>query len=291
VAFEGEQPFGYEQVETVLPEQDSPPEEYFPPREFWLKNPYIEKAKTPVDQYGLIIVPDLIREVKDYVDEAYLWPRRIRIHHIYYDEAWYPNDHSPEAVVNPAAFRNLAAHKARLPLAFERLIHEATIPAAVPDLEVMSYRVDAMKVATDLFESVRRVINWERMARRRAAEVKRHPEVLENRPDPENYEQTVNRAIIEEVLDHHFRGALQQLGHAVRIPPDLAFFEIDQLRAALAQMERSERIPPELRVIDPSQPREALAAQLGKLVAPKKLMLGEEFPTHKFQGSRVNKAA
>jgi hypothetical protein len=221
----------------------NPEFESLPPLDARLIDPRHDKIETPVDERGLIDVPELIRSVQETIDPDYYWPDSLSIHHFYWPEADYPFDKTVHTRSNPAVFRNLALHKGLLPRAFENWLHIVTLPPPIPSPEVMQYRVEAWEVAKSLFGSVQKAVQWERMARRRALYVQQNPDVLQ---EDFNGVDIIGEEIIQEVLDRHFRGAQHQV-------------------------ERLERIPPEFRLFNPSQSRQVLATQLGQLVVPRQL--------------------
>jgi hypothetical protein len=152
-----------------------------PPREFWLIDPAKEKIDTPVDDFGLIDIPKLITVAKGFVDRAFQWSRKPpnrRVHHFYFPDSSYIRDTSPEATVNPAGFRNLPPNKGDMDLMFERWIHEITIPAAVPDNEVMAWCVESWSVSRDLFLLTRKEVRTGRSQKKRAELVAKNPGIL-----------------------------------------------------------------------------------------------------------------
>ncbi len=130
---------------------------YLPPRELWRFNPdEDERLPTPVDERGLVDVEKLINLVKTTVDPAFTWkpseePNR---HHLYWRQGYYPVE--PENSVNPREFRNLAVNKILIPRIFHNWLHVVTDEPPVPSVEVMHYRIEAQRVALELFKSARK---------------------------------------------------------------------------------------------------------------------------------------
>lgn len=129
---------------------------YYPPRDAWLIAPCnrLEKLPTPIDERGLVLIPDLIAAVDELVDPSFTWPLTNPppdIHHAYWEAAWYPKV-SRASIINPRYFRELPVHKVRVPRMFHNWLHLVTIPPKRPSIEVMAYRVEAFRVARQLFE-------------------------------------------------------------------------------------------------------------------------------------------
>ncbi|MEO6761072.1 MAG: hypothetical protein ABI220_01685 [Candidatus Saccharimonadales bacterium] len=213
-----------------------------PPKDYWLIDPDKEKLETPVDDRGLIDVSGLIRVVKDSIDPAYKWPTHLSVHHLYWEDEWYSSafigDHGQK-------FRELPIHKALLPRVFENWLHRVTSAPDIPDPDVMHMRIESWQAAKLLFESVRKVVVWERRARRRESLIYRHPEIL---PYEFHGEDMIGKEILGGILTKNF-GSLEPA------------------------IERHRRIPKEFQLLDTSGPPIQLAAALGKLVAPKALDL------------------
>lgn len=221
---------------------DVPGESGLPPEEVWLINPARDKLLTPVDERGLIIIPELIQAVKGTVDPSYKWPPHLSVHHLYWEGWWYESRFAGDSA---RKFRELSIHKALLPRIFENWLHKVTEPPDVPDPEVMEYRVKAWNVAESLFRSVRQAVRWERMARRRAALLERKHDVL---PDEFNGEDMIGREVIGAILDKHFKGMDREIA-------------------------RLEQIPREFRLVEPDGSHHNLAAQLGTIVMPRAMQL------------------
>jgi hypothetical protein len=143
-------------MERRLGDDDVPPL-YLPPRELWRFNPdEDERLPTPVDERGLVDVEKLINLVKITVDPAFTWrlDEEPNKHHLYWRKAFYPV--KEESLVSPHEFRNLAVNKVLIPRAFHNWLHRVTDEPPVPSEEVMHYRVEAQRVALELFKSARR---------------------------------------------------------------------------------------------------------------------------------------
>ncbi len=222
--------------------QESSGAVWLPPQQYQL--PPTELLPTPTDERGLILIPELLESVKSTVDPEYQWPlsrRNESTHHFYWPEAAYP--YYPDRF-SPGTFRNLSIHKAELPRAFENWLHIVTESPPLPSEEVMQYRVEAWQVATNLFKSVRRVIQWEKRARRRASYISENPQVLGDQPEVDEF----GEQYMAEIIDRHFVG-------------------VERHMSAL------EHIPPGFRLIEPADSPQELANRLGPLVVPRSLRL------------------
>ncbi len=222
---------------------DQPGESGLPPQEVWLiADPEKTKIDTPLDDRGLVAIPELIQVVKDTIDPGYTWPMHLSVHHLYWQGWWYQSGFAgPYA----NAFRELPINKALVPRVFENWLHKVTIPPPVPDPEVMRYRVESWAVAKNLFKSVRQAVVWEKRARRRDAFIRANPSVL---PEEFEGEDLIGRAVLEDTIRDNFRNIERNL--------ELLY-----------------EIPPEFRLIEPDATQEDLTKGLGKIVVPKALQL------------------
>lgn len=192
-----------------------------------------ERIPTPVDERGLVLLPELIEAVKSTVDPVYVWPQGRQhesTHHLYYEKGDYPREDGNE--FDPYAFRNLAIHKVELPRVFENWLHLVAEKPQRPSREVMAYRIESWRVAKELFRSASSVVLWEKHARRRQQYA---PEEAAATGDLYAIE------YMEEVIDRHLRGVDRH---------------IDALQ----------RIPPEFRLVEPANTPRDLARELGRFV-------------------------
>ena len=127
-----------------------------PPPEVWKHNPK-RTIETPVDSRGLVDFPGLISLIKSTVEPHYTWesPFNDR-HHLQWPRRFYP-DIDNENTPNPYEFRHLGIGLVRVPRYFHNWVHLITQPPPIPSQEVMAYRIDAQRVALNLFEQVREV--------------------------------------------------------------------------------------------------------------------------------------
>lgn len=218
---------------------------WLPPQEFRLLPPG-ERIETPVDDRGIVDVGKLIDAVKSTIEPGYEWRGPDSTHHFEwpafrfsYDDVWV----SDGKVYSAGRFRDLPIHKGELPREFENYTHEITHWPLVPSREVMQYRIEAWRVAASLFKSARRVVLWEKRAKKRASYVERNPEVL-------SYDEgdIFAAEYMEDIIDKHFRGVERH-------------------------MSELERVPPEFRLVEPADSPRELATQLGRFVGKRSLKL------------------
>lgn len=199
---------------------------------------------TPVNDLGLVDIPRLINTVKETVDPGYEWPTGLSVHHFYWPMHLYPHTTGDDHC-SPATFRQIPVHKGLVLRTFENWLHAITEPPAMPDQEVMDYRVEAWLVARDLFRTARTTIQWERRAKRRRELIATNPDII---PAGFNGADIIGEEIMHEVLEKHFRA-----------------FE--------KHLDRQNRIPEELRIVDISGSPDEIARSLGKVVAKPSLRL------------------
>ncbi len=222
---------------------------WLPPRQLQLRDPAKWEDMILPEEYtddrGLIVPSQLIEVVKGSVDPTYEWPDGLSIHHLYWPASWYSYEDTPDCRRSSGTFRQLPIHKALLPRVFENWLHAITVPPNVPEPDVIQFRIDAWNVAKDLFQTARETIAHEKLARRRRAYVATNPHVLKT--DFNGFDK-IGEEYIQEEYERNFRGW-------------------DQI------LERYEEIPEEFRLIEIDQPIDVIAKSLGKLVAPKSLVL------------------
>ncbi len=194
----------------------------FPPPDAQLINPAREKLITPVDDRGLVLVDQLIEEVKATIDPSFTWQtgkKDVNIHHYYWEKNRYPRIVEPNTL-NPNEFYNLPIHKGWVPIVFHNWLHKITEPPAVPSEEVMFFRTEGWNVASSLFRSVQRTIQIERRARR--AQLLSHDGSLVDEEDE------VALDAMQEELDNHFLNVDHCLAQSESIPPEfrLCYFQL-----------------------------------------------------------------
>lgn len=218
---------------------------WLPHPDYWEINPAKEKIPTPVDERGLIDVPQLIDAVKETVSPGYVWASKLSIHHLYWPEADYPYSRLGEGAVTARTFRNLPIHKALVPRIFENWLHKVTIPSEVPNREVMLHRVQSWNVAKDLFANARDAVITERLARRRRERIANNPDILKKEFNGVD-------VIGEEYIHSEFERCTRGIDF---------------------QLEKHDALPEVFKVIKTDASPAELAQQLGGIVMPKALQL------------------
>lgn len=215
-----------------------------PPPQFRLLDHRKDKIETPLDDMGLVAVPALIRAVKATISPRYTWAKPCDVHHFQWPGSNYPYYPGHDGV-NADTFRELPIHKGAVPRSFHNWLHAITIPPPAPDAEVMQYRIEAWNVASALFHEVRDVVRWERRMRRRAHLLHQKPDVL---PGGFAGVDLIGREVMADVLASNFKGMERHLA-------------------------RLDAIPEEHRLFEPTDSPSTLAFALGRLVAPRALLL------------------
>ncbi|HRN90102.1 MAG TPA: hypothetical protein PK265_03265 [Candidatus Saccharibacteria bacterium] len=134
---------------------DAQPVYHLPPPEVLLikRDPH-NLIPTPVDGRGLVDTKGLLIEMAKTVDPSYKWASPFNdVHHLQWPSRWYGDEESDNPT--PSEFRELAISKWVLPRVLHNYIHWLTEPPEMPEPEVMHYRIEAQRVVTSLFQSVK----------------------------------------------------------------------------------------------------------------------------------------
>jgi hypothetical protein len=197
---------------------------------------------TPLDDRGLIDIPELIQNVKETIHPDYTWPtKETNVHHFYWPAAQYP--YLPDEI-NTALFRNQPINKGRMPIIFHNWLHRVTIPPPVPEAEVIVHHMDAWNVTRSLFHNVKNARHWQR----RVEKSRRYMHGIQSNIYKDGVTDDVDIEMIEQIMDKHFIG-------------------VDECRVKL------DSIHPDFQIIDPDEPFEGLVRTLGKIMAPSSLLL------------------
>lgn len=201
-----------------------------PPRRFLVgidtlkPKDYYHSLRTPVDERGLVDIPATIALVKGLVVTEYVWPEKVNVHHFFHPERWYPDMKERSNQHNPRVFYNLPIHKGLVPQQFHNLLHWALKPSKPPHKEVRSYRVEAWKVAHNLYKMAQETMAWEEKAEQRRQMVAANPTVLK----PEfNGEDIIGEEVIQEIFDRNFQGLAEQFKRQSQLPEEFRLVEID----------------------------------------------------------------
>lgn len=178
-----------------------------PPPDMRLYNPGKEGLlDTPLDERGLVDLNRLVALGKSTVDAAFGWQSRENdVHHLqwvgrYYDIA----DAFVEADTH--VFRNLVNRKAYVPRLFHNWVHYITAPPPVPSDEVMSYSIDAQRVAMSLARTAGLATKLTRNVR-------------------------MSEARLRERLDQEFENYNLYIENAREVPREFSLVAIDELEA------------------------------------------------------------
>jgi len=175
---------------------------------------------TPTDSRGLIVVDELVEQVKEYISPEYRWPSGNNEHHLYYDEDVYRwLQEWSEGHVPSRRFRELPVNKIYTPVVFHNLLHEVTIPAPMPSPEVMRYYIGAWTAARNLFLSVQNAAHTERLSRHR--QIAAEDQQLSAR------QEEVGREYMEGQFRRHFKGISRHLVELSLVPQEFWPFSPD----------------------------------------------------------------
>ena len=124
---------------------------FLPPREYWLFDPERDDPiPTPVDELGLVKVPELLAVVKSKIDPAYKWQSTVKDeHHLYYPHANYPDTERNGA--NLALFRSRRKNRIVIPRDAHELLHAIMLEPATPDPEVIQHEILKQRLVTRMF--------------------------------------------------------------------------------------------------------------------------------------------
>jgi hypothetical protein len=157
-----------------------------------------KKIETPLDSRNLVDAPKLFQEINKTVDSSYDWKSRFNdTHHLQWPSRTYDENIDN---LHPQEFRNLAISQWVLPRVLHNWIHKITEPPPIPNPEVMKYRIDAQRVVTSLFSTIR-ISN--RIVSRQLSDAKIH-----------------------HMLVQKFDEASQKIADAKRIPPEFQLVEL-----------------------------------------------------------------
>jgi hypothetical protein len=168
---------------------------------------------TPVDERGLIVIDSLISLVNSKVSPEYKWPSNPSRHHLYWPRCDYQAVEAAHPDIPAVYFRELSAHKIRVPRYFENWLHAITAPPEVPDPDVIRHTVAAWTVASSFFSTARRMIRLDRQVER----------ALQHRSfTPEQ------QAIIDQAVRRNTGGIALHLAALERVPPEYRPFAPDR---------------------------------------------------------------
>ncbi|MDB5168710.1 MAG: hypothetical protein JWO41_66 [Candidatus Saccharibacteria bacterium] len=230
------------------PRGDTPGLREYPP-EYMIKKEArdLPPIEPPVNEFGLIDIDDLVRQVKSRVRRSHRWSRSIMVAHFYHPEEEYLSHSDPVA----RTFRDLPVHKAVVPRDFENFFHDNTLQPQMPNVEVMHEVVSAWKVTKDAFLVAKELAWWEK--------------------------RDENHSLMRWFRDMDVTATVEHKTFA--LSPVVAGIQ-DRLRDGLQlNLANLEAVPPEFRVteVPPAgmTPVE-VATMLGRVVAPSAMTLTEK---------------
>lgn len=122
-----------------------------PPEEAWLWRPEDGLLDTPVDDWGLVDLDELVQIALETVDPEYDWTSPFNdIHHLQWPKRQYAKS------TTKREFREQTQRKAYLPRRLHNWIHFVTAPPPVPSYEAMRHSIAAEKVARELAVTAQR---------------------------------------------------------------------------------------------------------------------------------------
>ena len=172
---------------------------HLPPHDAWKVNPdTLKKFYAPTDDRGFVLPDATVEEVRSLFEEDYEWPidphqqqTRPNVHHFHWIADRYRSHHYQGRSM-PARFRELPSVKGVLPRQFHNVIHEVTLPPAMPKYKDMARHVSAYTIARWLLDSAERTV--EAHAKFRTVDLIADPE------------DTIANEILISAFDRQFRG-------------------------------------------------------------------------------------
>lgn len=179
---------------------------------------------TPTDPYGQPLVAETLQVVRGFIDSAHVLSKKTKVHHLKYLKNKYED--LPDAIVNPAEYRNSPPLKIDLPIDFEGVLHESLADPIVPSTEVMYEGLRAWKATDRFYWAVRITVMLERY--------------------------------VSEYLQTEARPDRKKLAHLVTAI-DRNFTAVERHAEVLYTA------PPEFRIVDPDVSLKELALRVGPL--------------------------
>ncbi len=153
------------------------------------------------------MVPELISGVLSTLDPDYKWMRRRNTHHMYGDT---PLDQSLDnKSQTEAIFCDLPPSKLQVPVDFHGWLHEVSIMPPTPPTEVMNYRIEAWRVALDLFVKARDLTITDKRARRRRQHMAKNRKLTLKHQKTD--EDLLGEAYLNSQYERNFKGFLMHL--------------------------------------------------------------------------------
>ena len=208
-------------IEEWQPAKDEFPaphfkEALFPPRER-IRIPVGERIATPTDSRGLVDLAKLVTEVVACVDEGYLWRGKSDRHHLHWFNTIYKDANLfMQDETLGRTFRGLPIHIVWLPKELHAFIHAVTLPVEAPSEEVMRYRIESWRVAYQLFNATKAILNHRYLTNEQMA-----------------------RKVVRELIEDQFKRLELGIRSAEELPHEFRFFETHHAQKVLGAREVS----------------------------------------------------
>ena len=173
---------------------------HLPPIDAWKIDPSkIRRFYAPTDDRGIVLPDATVEVVRELFEEDYVWPmsgtsqaEKPDIHHFH----WMARQYSPEQFNGrtvPARFREIPTLKGVMPRQFHNVIHEVTLPPAMPKYIHMKQHLQAYHLAGQLFKSAEKTIDA-------------HARFRVRRASRQYDDNEVADKILQNAFDRQFRG-------------------------------------------------------------------------------------
>lgn len=138
---------------------------HLPPHDAWKVHPKsLRKFYAPTDDRGFVLPDATVETVLELFEDEYEWPidprqqvMRPDVHHFHWIARRYePTNYKGRTI--PSQFRELPTVKGIVPRQFHNVIHEVTLPPAMPRYKDMERHVRAYKLARWTFDSATRAV-------------------------------------------------------------------------------------------------------------------------------------
>lgn len=171
---------------------------HLPPLDAWRVDPEkLQRFYAPTDDRGFVLPDETVATILELFEDDYEWPikaeeptMRPDIHHFQWYARLYGSENFQGRTI-PWRFRELPSRKGLIPRQFHNVLHEITLPPAMPKYRDMEQHVEAYALARRLFESAGRTMEVQALFRK-------HPEAFAAN--------SVANEIIVAAFDRQFKG-------------------------------------------------------------------------------------
>jgi hypothetical protein len=192
-----------------------------PPPEVWLDNPYQVWCPTIVDERGIPKPDETLEQVLSLLAPGYRGIKNVNTNHFAYPDYLYPNLPSSEA--NPHEYRNQTPLTRLMPIDIHNFLHLMLEPPPRPSKEVMSYSIEAWRVAKRLFNQARVIRAADDKFEMRVRDLKNNPGMKDK---VSIYDDTDLEYLIDN-LDKRLRGFDERIEAYEGLPHEFKLAEID----------------------------------------------------------------